>query len=103
MLLLLSLPNLHHTSYTSPQLNLFSRDVPCVSCGHHMQVRLVKAQGGSGIAVQCNVQDDAAQRAAFSRHIQAWGSLDVAVLNAGIMETGLPQQPSLNSPGLATL
>ena len=56
-----------------------------------MQVRLMKGQGGSGIAVQCDVQDDAAQRAAFSEHIQAWGPLDVAVLNAGIMERGLPQ------------
>ena len=50
----------------------------------------MKGQGGSGIAVQCNVQDDAAQQAAFSRHMHAWGSLDVAVLNAGIMEKGLP-------------
>ena len=49
-----------------------------------MQVRLIKAQRGGGITVQCNVQDDAAQKAAFSRHLQAWGSLDVAVLNAGI-------------------
>ena len=56
----------------------------------------MKAHGGSGTAVQCNVQDDAAQRAAFSRHMQAWGSLDVAVLNAGIMEKGLPQESSLN-------
>ena len=63
----------------------------------------MKAQGGSGIAVQCDVQDDAAQRAAFSRHMQAWNSLDVAVLNAGIMEKGLPQEPSLNSLGLAAL
>ncbi|CAK0737375.1 hypothetical protein CVIRNUC_000902 [Coccomyxa viridis] len=56
--------------------------------GAEETVRLMKAQGGSGIAVQCDVQDDAAQRAAFSRHMQAWNSLDVAVLNAGIMEKG---------------
>ena len=53
--------------------------------------------------MQCNVQDGAAQRAAFSRHMQAWGSLDVAVLNAGIMEKGLHLEPSLDPLGLAAL
>ena len=99
---LLVLP-LHHASYRPPQLYIYVKDRSCVCGGHHMQVRLMKAQGGSGLAVQCDVQDDAAQRAAFSRHVQAWGSLDVAVLNAGIMEKGLPPEPSLSPLGMAAL
>lgn len=55
-----------------------------------MQVTLIEEQNGKAIAVQCNVQDDAGQTSAFERHIEAWGSLDVAILNAGIMEKGAP-------------
>ena len=54
-----------------------------------LQVRLVKADKGEAIAVQCNVQDDAAQEAAFKRHLAAWGCLDVGILNAGIFEKGM--------------
>lgn len=53
-----------------------------------LQVRLIKAERGEAIAIQCNVQDDAAQEAAFKRHLAAWGRLDIGILNAGIFEKG---------------
>lgn len=54
-----------------------------------LQVRLIQADKGEAIAVQCNVQDNAAQEAAFKRHLAAWGRLDVGILNAGIIEKGM--------------
>ena len=48
----------------------------------------IRRGGGEAVAAQCNVQDDAAQEAAFAAHLRAWGRLDVAVLNAGIFEKG---------------
>ena len=53
-----------------------------------MQVKIIREQGREAIAVQCNVQSDAAQEMAFQRHLKAWGCLDVAILNAGIFEKG---------------
>ena len=51
-------------------------------------------EGRNAIAVQCNVQSDAAQQAAFKRHLAAWTCLDIAILNAGIFEKGMS---SINS------
>jgi hypothetical protein len=38
--------------------------------------------------VRCDVADEAAQSAAFELHMRAFGRLDYAVLNAGVMESG---------------
>jgi len=54
-----------------------------------MQVRVIREEGREAIAVQCNIQSDAAQETAFQRHLKAWGCLDVAILNAGIFEKGV--------------
>ena len=55
-----------------------------------MQVKAITDnKGRNAIAVQCNVQSDAAQEAAFKRHLAAWNCLDVAILNAGIFEKGV--------------
>eukprot|EP00798_Chlamydomonas_sp_ICE-L_P016244 gene16244-22414_t len=39
-------------------------------------------------AIQVNVTDDGAQKAAFAKHMERSGCLDVSVLNAGIEEQG---------------
>jgi NAD(P)-dependent dehydrogenase (short-subunit alcohol dehydrogenase family) len=41
------------------------------------------------LTVECNVADDAAQAAAFAQHMQRWGRMDVALLCAGISESGV--------------
>ena len=38
--------------------------------------------------MQCDVCNDAQQSAVFDQHVKAFGSLDLAVLNAGIAELG---------------
>jgi NAD(P)-dependent dehydrogenase (short-subunit alcohol dehydrogenase family) len=40
------------------------------------------------LTIACDVCDDASQAAAFERHIYRWGGVDVAILNAGIGESG---------------
>jgi NAD(P)-dependent dehydrogenase (short-subunit alcohol dehydrogenase family) len=54
---------------------------------HSFQVRLIEAAGGAACALACDVSDLTSQRQAFQRHIQRWGRLDIAVLNAGIGES----------------
>ncbi|GAB4818806.1 hypothetical protein N2152v2_005852 [Parachlorella kessleri] len=44
--------------------------------------------GGQAQAVQCDVTNDAEQQRAFQQHMQRFGSLDYALLNAGIAEQG---------------
>lgn len=49
----------------------------------------MRAQGGTAQFVRCDVADPAQQATAFDAHARAYGgSLDVAFLNAGIMESG---------------
>jgi NAD(P)-dependent dehydrogenase (short-subunit alcohol dehydrogenase family) len=48
--------------------------------------------GGEAVAVQCDVTSDAEQERAFDRHMQRYGRLDYALLNAGIAERGEPMQ-----------
>lgn len=50
----------------------------------------------------CDVSDEAAQRDAFTRHVAAYGRLDLVVLNAGIGERGSFHDPS-NSEWQRTL
>ena len=40
--------------------------------------------------MQCDVCDDGAQERLVRAHCEAYGSLDIAILNAGIYERGLP-------------
>ena len=44
--------------------------------------------GGQALAVQCDVTSDAEQQRAFQQHMQRFGRLDYALLNAGIAERG---------------
>ena len=44
--------------------------------------------GAQTLAVHCDVTDESSQRHAFKAHIQRFGTLDVVILNAGIMESG---------------
>ncbi len=46
-------------------------------------VAQVQAAGGEGLAVPCDVQDQAALVGAVAHIVEAWGGLDVAVANAG--------------------
>eukprot|EP00887_Chlorella_sp_A99_P002267 scaffold10.g2267.t1 len=49
----------------------------------------IQAAGGAALAVApCDLTDRAAQAAAFRAHMERWGRLDAAVLNAGIGESG---------------
>ena len=52
------------------------------------QAEEIRRQGGTAIEAQCNVTDAGAQEAAFELHLRTWARLDVAVLNAGIVEKG---------------
>ncbi|MBM4370780.1 MAG: SDR family NAD(P)-dependent oxidoreductase, partial [Deltaproteobacteria bacterium] len=45
--------------------------------------------GGEVLALQCNVADEASVVAAFQEAADAFGRLDIAVLNAGILRDGL--------------
>ena len=44
--------------------------------------------GGHAQAVQCDVTSDGEQERAFQQHMQRFGRLDYALLNAGIAERG---------------
>lgn len=44
--------------------------------------------GSQLLTVQCDLHDDASQAEAFKTHYKKWGSLDFALLNAGITESG---------------
>ena len=40
------------------------------------------------LTVKCDVSNDEQQISAFKQHTQRWGHLDIAILNAGITESG---------------
>ena len=46
----------------------------------------IRSAGGQAIAVRCDVADPAQHLAAFQAHMQRWGRLDYALLNAGKRE-----------------
>ena len=48
----------------------------------------IQRLGGSSLAVQADVSDSGAHRAAFRKHMERWGRLDYSVLNAGVAERG---------------
>lgn len=48
----------------------------------------IRSRGGQATAVRCDVSDDASQERAFEEHLRRCAGLDIAVLNAGIMESG---------------
>ncbi|KAG7673588.1 hypothetical protein Ndes2526B_g02963 [Nannochloris sp. 'desiccata'] len=45
-------------------------------------------QGAQTLALHCDVINEASQNKAFQAHIQRFGTLNVVILNAGIMESG---------------
>ena len=49
---------------------------------------LANELGPTVFAVHCDVSSEASQRAAVQSHLTRHGSLDIAILNAGIMESG---------------
>ena len=53
-----------------------------------LQAQLCSNLHSEAQAVQCDVCNDAQQSAVFDQHVKAFGSLDLAVLNAGIAELG---------------
>ena len=56
--------------------------------GAEKVVRDLRSMGGEAIAVHCDVRCEESQKQLFQRHMQEYGRLDVAILNAGIMESG---------------
>jgi len=52
------------------------------------QAKSITAGGGHATGVQCDVTDAAAQSSAFGEHVRRHGGVDLAVLNAGIIESG---------------
>ena len=53
-----------------------------------MQVRELEGAGGVAQAVRCDVTSYKDQQAMFDKHIEAYKHLDVAFLNAGLLERG---------------
>jgi NAD(P)-dependent dehydrogenase (short-subunit alcohol dehydrogenase family) len=51
-------------------------------------VDAIRAAGGEGLAVACDVTDEASVAAAVARVVATWGGLDVAVANAGFAVSG---------------
>jgi len=51
-------------------------------------VAALAAAGGEGLAVPCDVTDEAAVQAAAAAVLERWGRLDVAVANAGFSVSG---------------
>ena len=77
----------HNLSSAVPRCRFRSSGVSNESrcCG---QADSINAGGGRATGVQCDVTDEEAQSAAFREHVQRHGGMDVAVLNAGILESG---------------
>ena len=53
-----------------------------------LQVQGIRDAGGQAQAVPCDVCSQQQQQALFNSHMKAYGSLDIAILNAGIGEKG---------------
>lgn len=73
------------------RLGTASAGVSCLDAiitGHMLQVQSIKEAGGQAQAVPCDVCSQQQQRDLFESHMKAYGSLDVAILNAGIGEKG---------------
>lgn len=51
-------------------------------------VRAIEAAGGQGLAVACDVTDEAQVRAAVAAVVERWGKLDVVLANAGFGVAG---------------
>lgn len=51
-------------------------------------VAQIEAAGGAGLAVPCDVTDEASVQAAVATIVQAWGRLDVVLSNAGFSVAG---------------
>ena len=60
------------------------------------QVDSIKRNKGQAQAVYCDTSQYSNQQAMFKAHAEAYGSLDVTMLNAGILERGeqVPAQAS---------
>lgn len=58
-----------------------------------MQADQCRQLGVQGLGVSCDVTSNQAQQAAFQQHLRKHGTLDIAVLNAGVMELGEQSLP----------
>ncbi|MGB8223659.1 MAG: SDR family NAD(P)-dependent oxidoreductase, partial [Polyangiales bacterium] len=54
----------------------------------HEVVQELEAKGAKGLAVRCDVTDEASVADAVQKIVRAWGGLDVAVANAGFVVAG---------------
>lgn len=55
---------------------------------HVLQITQLKHVQCEAQAIQCDVSNDQQQQEVFDRHMQRFGVLDIAILNAGIGEKG---------------
>ena len=69
--------------------SLLSWAISCISILLTAQVQELQQSNGGGQAVQCDVTSYEDQEKLFRAHMTKYGSLDVAFLNAGILEQGL--------------
>lgn len=58
------------------------------------QIKQLKSTHCEAQAIQCDVADENQQQEVFDRHMQQFGVLDIAILNAGIGEKGKHQLDS---------
>lgn len=66
-----------------------------------LQVKELNQTGCDAQAVQCDVSDEKQQQEAFHMHMEQFRRLDIAILNAGIGDTGqleLSLQPPCGRP-----
>ncbi len=66
------------------------------------EARQLAAAGHHAIAVPCDVSDDAQVEAMVNRTVAAFGRLDAAFNNAGVMAASLPPPPAPAKNGTAS-
>ena len=54
----------------------------------HDTVRMVEAAGGEGLAVVCNVGDEASVEAMAEKVLGRWGRIDIVMTNAAVQPAG---------------
>ncbi len=60
-----------------------------------LHVKELGQTGCEALAIQCDVSNEQQQQEVFQRHMEQYGRMDIAILNAGIGDQGMV--PALHS------
>ena len=77
-----------HLNRTNSQRSSQQYEKPSLCSEVVLQVKELSSAGCEAQAIQCDVSNEQQQQEAFDMHMQQFRRLDIAILNAGIGDTG---------------